>query len=119
MLKEMAGEIPGFIASDIVGMDGVSIAAYSLDPKFNAELSCAQYAMVLRLVQKTASQLGAGNVEDNLTTSDKTYILVRYIGDGSYYLGIVVDKANASLGNVRLIARQHTDALWAAIPKRR
>ncbi len=119
LLKEMAGEIPGFIATDVVGMDGISIAGYTADPAFNAEAASAQFALVMKLVQKTVDMLKAGEFEDNLVTTDKAYILTRMLGDGSYYLGVAVDRNAASLGNLRMIARQYTDALWSAIPKRR
>ena len=40
-------------------------------------------------------------------------------GDGSYWLGLAVGKEAASLGNVRLMARNYADDLWKAIPRRR
>jgi hypothetical protein len=58
-------------------------------------------------------------MEDNLTTTDQAYLLAHFLGDGSYYQGIAVDKRSASLGNLRLMARQYADDLWDAIPKRR
>lgn len=119
VLKEMAGEIPGFVASDVVGMDGVSIAGHTVDPKFSAEAAAAQFAMVMKLVQKSSDQLKAGAVEDNLVTTDRSYIITRFLGDGSYYLGIAVSREDSSLGNVRLVSRQFANAVWEAIPKRR
>jgi len=117
LLKEMAGEIPGFIATDVVGMDGISIAGYTADPSFNAEAASAQFALVMKLVQKTVGTLKAGELEDNLVTTDRAYILTRMLGDGSYYLGIAVDKNAASLGNLRMVTRQFADALWGALPR--
>jgi len=119
VLKEMASEIPGFVASDVVGMDGVSIAGHAVDPKFDAEAAAAQFAMVMKLVQKSSGQLKVGAVEDNLVTTDKAYVITRFLGDGSYYLGVAVNKEDSSLGNVRLVSRQFSDAVWNAIPKRR
>lgn len=119
VLKEMAQEIPGLVGCDVVGMDGVSIGTYSPDPKFDTEAASAQFAMVMKLVQKSASQLNAGNVEDNLVTTDKSYIVTRFLGDGHYYLGVAADKETASLGNLRLITRQFADDLWEAVPKRK
>ncbi|MDY7040966.1 MAG: hypothetical protein SVX38_08895, partial [Chloroflexota bacterium] len=71
-----------------------------------------------KLVQKSVSQLGKDEIEDNLVTTDNAYLLTRLLGDGSYFLSIAVDKGAASLGNVRLMTRQFADDLWAAIPKR-
>lgn len=117
LLRSMADDIPGFISADVVGMDGLSIAGYATDPDFDAEAASAQFALVMKLVQKTVGQLGDDLVEDNLVTSDNAYILTRFLGDGSYYLGVAVDKETASLGNVRLMTRQYADDLWETIPK--
>ena len=119
LLKEMAGEIPGFISADVVGMDGLSVAHHAVDSGFNAESACAQFALLMKLVQKSVDQLGAGTVEDNLVTGKKTYVLSRFLGDKSYYMEVAVDKEMSSLGNVRLMMRQYADDLWDAIPRRK
>ena len=118
-LREMAGDIPGIIAADIVGADGVSIATHSVDSKFNAEGAAAQFALAMKLLEKSARMLDIGSVEDNLLSTGKTYIVSRLLGDGSYYLLVTVDRKDANLGNVRLMARQYSDALWNAVPKRK
>jgi CheY-like chemotaxis protein len=119
LLKEMAGEIPGFVSADVVGMDGLSVAHYAVDSDFDAESACAQFALLMKLVQKSVDQLGAGTVEDNLVTGKKTYVLSRFLGDKSYYMEVAVDKETSSLGNVRLMMRQYADDLWDAIPRRK
>ncbi|MDY7042073.1 MAG: DUF4388 domain-containing protein [Chloroflexota bacterium] len=118
LVKEMASEVPGFIAAGVAGMDGLPIAEHSVNPDFNMEAAAAQFALVMKLVQKSVSQLGKDEIEDNLVTTDNAYLLTRLLGDGSYFLSIAVDKGAASLGNVRLMTRQFADDLWAAIPKR-
>ncbi|MDY6875549.1 MAG: response regulator [Chloroflexota bacterium] len=117
LLKEMASEIPGFIAAGISGMDGLAIASYSVVPEFDIEMASAQFALVMKLVQKTVGQMG-DVVEDNLVTANHAYMLVYLLGDGSYWLGMAVDKDTASLGNVRLMARNYATDLWQSIPRR-
>lgn len=117
MLHEMAGEIPGFIASDVVGMDGLSVGSYTTDRKFDSEAASAQFALVMKLVQRTCAEIKGGEVEDNLVTTDRLYITTRFLGDGSYYVAIAVEKSTASLGNVRLVTRRYAPRLWNAIPK--
>jgi predicted regulator of Ras-like GTPase activity (Roadblock/LC7/MglB family) len=119
LLREMASEIPGFASTDVVGMDGVSIGHHAINPSFNSEAASAQFAMVMKLVQKTTDQLKAGDLEDNLTTTRNAYIVARFLGDGSYYLGVAVDRQAATLGNLRLITQQYAEAIWNAIPKRK
>lgn len=119
LLKEMAGEIPGLFAAAVSGMDGLEIASYSTTPEFDLEMATAQLSLVMKLVQKTSNQLGGDEVEDNLVTTNGNYYLTRFLGDGSYWLGVAVDKNAASLGNVRLTVRQYADSFWKGIPKRK
>ena len=119
LLKEMASDIPGFVAATVSGMDGLGIASHSVVPEFDIEGGSAQFTLVMKLVQKATSQLGNDKVEDNLVTTNNSYLLTRFLGDGSYWLGLAVGKEAASLGNVRLMARDYADDLWKAIPRRR
>ncbi len=119
ILKEMANDLPGVVAIGVIGMDGLGIAHYQAVPGFDVEIADSQFAVVMKLVQKTCKQLGEDEMEDNLVTTDDLFILCRFIGDGSYYLGISANQKEANLGNVRLIARQYDDLIWDNIPKRK
>jgi predicted regulator of Ras-like GTPase activity (Roadblock/LC7/MglB family) len=119
LLKEMAAEVPGLIACAVVGMDGLGLAHYATDPNFDVEIADAQFAMVMQVGQKTVAQLGKDVVEDNLLTTNNAFLLTRFIGDGSMYLGIAVDRKASNLGTIRLVARNFADVIWDAVPKRR
>jgi predicted regulator of Ras-like GTPase activity (Roadblock/LC7/MglB family) len=118
VLIEMSGEIPGFIACSVTGMDGLGIASHSIMPDFDVDLPNAQFAMILKLVSKSSTQL-KDKFEEGLVSTDDTYLITRFLGDGSYYLGLAANKKNASLGNIRLIVKQYADRLWQIIPRRR
>ncbi|MBD3289907.1 hypothetical protein GF337_13960 [candidate division KSB1 bacterium] len=119
ILKQMADDIPGVVAMGVVGMDGLALAHHSTSSEFDIEVASAQFALVMKLVQKTSDHLRDSEVEDNLVTTKKSYMLTRFLGDGSYYIGIAASKEHANLGNMRLIARNYADTLWEAIPKRK
>lgn len=118
LLKEMSAEIPGFEAAAVSGMDGLSIGEYTSNPDFDLEIAAAQFALVMKLVSKNAGRLNSGVLEDNLVTTDKSYILSRTLGEGDYYVVVAVDRDMASLGNVRLMVRNFAPDLWDAVPKR-
>jgi predicted regulator of Ras-like GTPase activity (Roadblock/LC7/MglB family) len=104
-----------FISTDVVGMDGLSIAGNSIDPNFNGSDASARFAMVVKLAAKASSKINMGKLDDNLTTTDKSYIIARLLGDGSYYWGVAVTR-NATLGFVRMVINEFTDQIWDAIP---
>ena len=105
-----------FVSTDVVGMDGLSIAGGSIDPNFNSTDASARFSMIMKLAEKSSSKLGMGKVDDNLVTTDKAYIIARFIGDGSYYWGVAVTR-NATLGTVRMLMNEYADQLWDAIPR--
>lgn len=119
MLKEMGDEISGILTASVVGMDGLSLANFRKAKSFDEELASAQFALVMKLTQKTMSQLGDREMEDNLVTTRNIYVLTRFLGDGSYFLIVAVTKSYASLGNIRLITRQYSEKLWDLIPRRK
>jgi len=106
-----------FVSTDIIGMDGLSIAGGSVDPNFDATEASARFTMVMKLGAKVSNQLGLGTVDDNLVTTDRAYILSRFLGNGSYIWGLAVTR-EATLGSVRLMMNEYVDQLWDAIPNK-
>ena len=117
IILKFGGELGAdFISTDVVGMeDGLSIAGSSIDPNFNTIDASARFSKVMELTAKICSKVGMGKVEDNLTVSDKAYIIARFIGDGSYYWVVAVTR-NATLGSVRMIMNEYASQLNAMLP---
>lgn len=104
-----------FIATSVVGLDGMPIAAGAGDPKSDTSAMSARFALVMKLAGKLSDRLQLGLVDDNLVVTDQVLILSRFLGDGSYYWNMVVTK-EATLGFVRVLMEEYADRLWAAIP---
>lgn len=117
ILKEMAEEIPGFLSSSVVGMDGLGLAHHYVS-EFDYETASAQFALVMKLLLKTVNQMGKKSFEDYLVTNENSYLMTFFVGDGSYWVGIAVDRKKGTLGNMRLIARNFRDIIWQNIPKK-
>jgi len=105
-----------FISTDVVGMeDGLSISGSSIDPNFNTLDASARFSKVMELAARVCSKVGMGKVEDKLTTSEKAYIIARFIGDGSYYWVVAVTR-NATLGSVRMLMNEYAVQLASILP---
>ena len=115
LLKQMSGEIPGYMASVFSGMDGLNLAQHA-KVKVNPEMVSAQLALLLKLVDTSLKKLDAGALEDDLVTTENAYVLIRFLPDKNYYLGIAADRKTASLGNMRLISRLYVDRISKAMP---
>jgi predicted regulator of Ras-like GTPase activity (Roadblock/LC7/MglB family) len=118
LLQEVRAQLGGdFVSTDIVGMDGISIAGGSVSPDFDATEASARFAMVMKLAAQVSNKIGMGGVDDLLVTTDKVFILTRFLGNGTYYWGLAVSR-NATLGSVRILMNEYADQLWDAIPTR-
>jgi predicted regulator of Ras-like GTPase activity (Roadblock/LC7/MglB family) len=115
ILTSLAGEVSGYSASALVGIDGINIAANSKGP-LDPEAVSAQMTMLFRLVDGSVEKLGAGVLEDNLMTTEKSYILMRFLPGKEYYLSITADRKTGNLGNLRLMSKMYTDQLSKAMP---
>jgi len=104
------------ISTDIVGMDGISIAGIANIPNLDTSPACARFAMVMKLAAKVSDKLNQGGVTENLVTTDNAYIISRFLGDGSYYWAASFAR-DATLGAVRLLLDEYAPQLWAAIPR--
>jgi predicted regulator of Ras-like GTPase activity (Roadblock/LC7/MglB family) len=115
ILSSLSGEVTGYSASALVGIDGINIAANSKGP-LDPEAVSAQMTMLFRLVDGSVDKLGAGVLEDNLMTTEKSYILMRFLPGKEYYLSITADRKTGNLGNLRLMSKMYTDQLSKAMP---
>jgi predicted regulator of Ras-like GTPase activity (Roadblock/LC7/MglB family) len=117
LLQQVRAELGAdFVSTDVVGMDGLSVAGGSIDPNFDATAASARFAMVMKLSSKVSDKLAMGAVDDNLVTTDHAFILARFLGDGSYYWGLAVTR-EATLGTVRMMMNEYAPQLWDAIPR--
>jgi predicted regulator of Ras-like GTPase activity (Roadblock/LC7/MglB family) len=105
-----------FICTDVVGMeDGLSVAGSSVDQNFNTLDASSRFSKVMDVAAKTFGKAGMGKVDDNLTTTDKAYIIARFIGDGSYYWVVTVTR-NATLGSLRAVMNEYVVQINDLLP---
>lgn len=115
LLMNLSKEVDGFVAASVVGMDGLGIAGYT-EGSLDTEAVNAQLTLLFKLVNTTVDKLMTDNVEDFLLTTERAYLLVRYLSDTNFYLGIIADQRTANLGNMRLISRIYAERLSKAMP---
>jgi predicted regulator of Ras-like GTPase activity (Roadblock/LC7/MglB family) len=115
LLKEMKGEVTGYISASLVGVDGLILATDIGTSPDVQEAFGAQMTMLLKLVNASVEKLGAGIVEDNLTTTENAYLLMRFLPDKQYFLILTVNRKTGNLGNMRLITKIFSERFSKAI----
>ncbi len=119
VLKEMVEQIDGGMAAVVAGMDGLPVAQYvavkkGIDPARNVP----QMTMLLKLIDTTVTKLGAGKMENELLVTERAYLMVRFLeGNKSYFMGVVVNRSAAKLGNIRLITKIYAKHIAEAMPR--
>ena len=122
ILKEMGGEVTGYIASVLAGMDGINLASHARSTKVDTEALSAQMTMLFKLVDTSTAKLAEVQeqtieLEDNLLTTEGAYVLMRYLPGKQYYVGVIADRKTGNLGNLRLMSKLYCDRLAKAMPK--
>lgn len=116
VLKELGDQVTGFTATAVVGMDGINVSQFTKSKKVNAEIISAQMTLLTKLVDTTTDKLKAGALEDILVTTEEAYLLIRFLKDRGFYLGIAADRKTAQLGNMRLISKLYAERAAKVLP---
>ena len=117
VLKELAATTDGLLGLGVMDMEGVPIAVVTPPgSSLNAELAAAQLAVVVRLCSLTSDKLKLGGFDENLISTTSKYILTRPLG-ANFYLAMILSRDSTTLGMVRMIAKEHADHIYDALPK--
>lgn len=118
ILNEMSAEVNGYIASTLVGMDGLNIAQHTKNAKVNLESVSAQSAMHTKMAFSTMERIGMGHIEDNLIQTREEFLFTILLpNDDQHFLCVVVNRKDGSLGNLRLISKIYAERLSKAMPR--
>lgn len=91
--------IAGVRAIVLIGPDGVVVDYIAVDPGFDIVTFTAEYTTLLRIIRRTSEDMGAGELREHLSISERTIVFARSLRTG-YYLVLISD-AQAQIGRVR------------------
>lgn len=117
ILVGLEKELPGFIAAVIVDNDGLNIAHHAHAGQTSVEKIGAQLTLFIKLVETSVTKLGAGVIEDNLITTENAYLLIWFVPETPYFLGVAVDRHKTLLGHLRLIGRVYVKRVADVMPR--
>ena len=116
LIKDIRDDLGNdFVATDIVDMDGMSVAGDKSDEDFNSEIVAAHFTMVMKLANKVSGNMDIGAVSENLVSTENSFVFSRFLGDGSMYWLLATTK-DATLGIVRTLMDEYELKLWGALP---
>jgi len=116
IIKDIRADLgDDFVATDIVAMDGMSVAGEKALEEFNSDIVSAHFTMVMKLATKVSKNMDLGNVIENLVSTDDSLVFSRFLGDGSVYWLLATTK-EATLGIVRTLMDEYELRIWGALP---
>lgn len=110
VLQEIGEQTDGYLACAVIALDGNIVAGHSAGKIIPAVIAPLM-TQLLKFVNSAVDKLNAGKVEDDVVTTQEAYILLRYLPENNFYLIIVAERAKASLGNLRLVARTYANKI--------
>lgn len=118
LVKELRGEIGGdLVQLTVCGPDGMAIASETTMPNAAvAENMTGRAVMAHQAAKKVTDKLNLGTFEESISTTDKVFVLTKFLGDGSYSV-LVSFTRKATLGTVRMLIEEYSPKLWDAIPR--
>jgi predicted regulator of Ras-like GTPase activity (Roadblock/LC7/MglB family) len=118
VLKEFRDEIGGdLIQATVCGADGLAIAQESIVTDAGvADQMTGRASMALQAAKRVTDKLDLGAYEESIATTEKIYVLTKFLGDGSYSFLVSVTR-KAILGTVRMLCEEYASKLWDAIPR--
>lgn len=109
LFQELAQSTDGFLGAAVANLKGEILLRTESN---EAELTqiVDQLGQFVKMLAGVAIKLGAGSLEDDLLTTEKAYLHIRFIG-ASLYLIAITDRKRANLGSMRHQSKVCADGL--------
>lgn len=99
----LAEQTAGFMLAALADVRGRMYAGRA-GPGLDADRIVDQASHYLKTVARAVAKLGAGQMEDNLLTTEKARLVARFLPGSDYFLLLAAHKAEANIGSMRHLA---------------
>lgn len=103
VLKDIAQGTNGVLGAVIMGMDGIAIGEYIVDPEFSIQTVGIEYANAIKSIQNASESLSAGKVKEVFINTQSSLFILRLITD-EYFIALAL-APDANYGRARYLIR--------------
>ena len=89
VLKEIVERSEGVQGAVIMGMDGIAIGEYLVDPACSIQTVGIEYASAIKSIKSASRSLSAGEVQEVLISTQKNIFILRLITD-EYFIAVAL-----------------------------
>lgn len=104
-LEETVRSVLGGFAASLVGVDGITLAGFSIEEGYDSSLADAHVASIIGVGDAISGDVDIGDMEELILTASKATIAVRTIGEG-FYVCLVLKGPHQNLGLARVELRR-------------
>ncbi len=104
-LEETVRAVLGGFAASLVGVDGITLAGFSIEEGYDSSLADAHVASIVGIGDAISGDIELGDVQEMILTASKATIVVRTIGEG-FYVCLVLKGPHQNLGLARVELRR-------------
>jgi len=96
---QLRASVSGMKAIVLIGPDGEILDHLALDPSFDVESFTSEYAMLLRIAQRSFEDTGAGDLTEHIAVSARSMTIARSYASESYI--VVIADSESQIGRAR------------------
>jgi predicted regulator of Ras-like GTPase activity (Roadblock/LC7/MglB family) len=104
VLSTLRETLPGVRAVIILGPDGELRDYAATDPGLDASILASEYAMLLRIGERTSHDTGMGEVREQILVSSSSMVLAQHLPSGRF--AVFVCAPDEHLGRLRYEVRR-------------
>lgn len=103
VLKEISEAAGGVQGSVVMGMDGIPIGEYIIDPDCSIQTVGIEYANAIKSIQNASRSLNSGEVAEVTVNTDSTVFILRLINP-EYFIALALT-LDGNFGKARYLMR--------------
>jgi len=109
VLKDVTEDVKGAKGAVVVGMDGIIVEEYILEPGVDLQSIGAEYGNILKEVQNASNSLRLGHARELAVLTESTDLIIRKIND-EYFLALMLS-SDGNFGKGRFMVRKAVNRL--------
>lgn len=103
ILKEVGEKIPGCEFISLVGKDGLTVASYTVETRYDTGLVDAEITNVFNASSMAAAGIGIKRQIEMIWVTETNFFVIYPIGDDFFlYMTLKVERSNPGLARVEL-----------------
>jgi predicted regulator of Ras-like GTPase activity (Roadblock/LC7/MglB family) len=109
ILKAVVQGTDGALGAVVVGLDGIPVVEYSVDPSLDLQSMTVEYSALLSEIEKGSQAAQLGSTREVTVIADKAMIMLRRLNEEYFF--VLIMKPDGNFGKGRFLLRMSVPRL--------